>query len=281
MIARNADRVIKAIRKEFGAGGPDFIYVGAPTEVWAEVLKRLEVPYWFDMPERFLHSETYATVDRESMRSMVSGALLVTVDTRTSLADWAGVRDDIVLIPHGSKDIEFEPSWEAPRRHFYYVGSMNPAVDVAFLHTVADATGTDVRIIGHARAGEFGHGTHTLGWLPGHEIPGALADAVAGVVPYRLDAFTAGVLPTKIYDYFLAGAPAISSMLPSLEDHFGVYRVDGSLDAMRDAVERARGLSVEDRQELREFARRNNWSERFGCVVRELAERGVEFRDGT
>jgi len=278
-IALNAERVVRSIRKEFGGGGPDFVYVGAPTEVWAAVLERLGVPYWFDMPERFLHSETYATVDRKAMRTMVQSALLVTVDTRTSLDDWAGVRDDIVLIPHGSKDIDFEPDWNAPRRHFYYVGSMNPAVDVTFFSTLAKATGADVRIIGRAHAGEFGRGTQAMGWLPGHDIPRALSDAVAGVVPYRLDDFTAGVLPTKIYDYFLAGAPAISSMLPSLEGHFGVYLVDGSLGAMREAVERARSLSVEQRQELRDYARRNDWSDRFGRVVRELAARGVDFVD--
>ena len=260
-----------------GTHRPDLVYVGAPNEVWAEVLRRLGVPFWYDMPERFLYSESYRTVSRETMRWMVANATLVTVDTEVGRQDWRDLRDDIVVIPHGSKQSDFEPDWNRLRDKVYYVGSDNPAIDVGFLRAASGAAGSPVQVIGSNWTRDLDASLELLGWVDGHEIPRMISDATAGLVPYVLDEFTEGVLPTKIYDYFLAGAPVIASSLPSLRDHFGVYVVDGTLEGIADALTRAQALTSQERRALREFARANTWRCRFDDVIAALSERGIEL----
>jgi hypothetical protein len=282
IVSLNARRVVRRIRDGLasaGASKPDLVYVGAPSEVWAEVLRQLEVPFWYDMPERFLYSETYRTVSRDAMTWMVTNASLVTVDTAVGLSDWCQLRDDIVVVPHGSKEVDFEPDWSRRREHVYYVGSDNPAVDVGFLRATSLAAGAPVRVIGRDWSTDLDSSLELLGWADGRAIPQMLGDAIAGLVPYLLDDFTAGVLPTKIYDYFLSGTPAIASALPSLEGHFGVYVADGTPIGISRALDSARALSADERRELWEFARRNTWGTRFDGVLSALSVRGIDLVD--
>lgn len=274
----NARRVVDTILtrcRALGAEKPDFVYVSTPSEVWAETLKLLDVPYWYDMPERYLASAQYASVDRAAMRWMVSNALLATVDTQVGFDDWRDIRDDILIVEHGAKPAAEEPDWSTPRARLYYVGSVNPAVDIRFIDVAANAFGENVRVIGEGEPSEFGSRATVLGWMAGDAIPRVLSDAVAGLVPYVLDEFTAGVLPTKIYDYFLAGAPVIASALPSLRGHFGVIVSDGSEESMAAAIAQARAMSLEERRALRSYAVQNTWPVRFAVVRRELERRGL------
>jgi hypothetical protein len=277
-VSMNAQRVVAAIQsrcRALGAEKPDLVYATAPTEVWAEVLRLLEVPYWYDMPERFLESATYETVDRAAMRWMVEHAALVTVDTQVGLSDWSDLRDDIVVVEHGAKSRAVEPDWSCERTHLYYVGSRNPALDTRFLDLASEVIGESVRVIGEGRPSDYGAHASVLGWTAGDEIPYVLSDAVAGLVPYVLDEFTAGVSPTKVYDYFLGGAPVIATALPSLEGRRGVITSEATAASIEAAIEQARAMTLEERRGLREFALANRWERRFELIERELRARGV------
>jgi hypothetical protein len=40
---------------------------------------------------------------------------------------------------------------------------------------------------------------------------------MVGLIPYRLNGYTAGVFPMKVYEYLAAGLRVVSTALPSLE----------------------------------------------------------------
>lgn len=48
------------------------------------------------------------------------------------------------------------------------------------------------------------------------QVPGFLADLDVGVIPYRINSYTRSVFPLKIFEYFAAGLPVVSTPLPSL-----------------------------------------------------------------
>jgi glycosyltransferase involved in cell wall biosynthesis len=56
--------------------------------------------------------------------------------------------------------------------------------------------------------------------IPIEELPQLIASADLGVVPYRRDIFTDGILPTKLMEYAALGLPAIVARTPANETYF-------------------------------------------------------------
>jgi glycosyltransferase involved in cell wall biosynthesis len=55
---------------------------------------------------------------------------------------------------------------------------------------------------------------------PAEELPEIIGAADAGIVPYRNDIFTDGLLPTKLMEYAALGLPAIAARTTAIEAHF-------------------------------------------------------------
>lgn len=57
-------------------------------------------------------------------------------------------------------------------------------------------------------------------YYPVSELPGFIPSADVGIVPYRRDIFTDGILPTKLMEYTALGVPAIVARTPAIEAYF-------------------------------------------------------------
>jgi glycosyltransferase involved in cell wall biosynthesis len=56
--------------------------------------------------------------------------------------------------------------------------------------------------------------------LPAEELPSIIAGADLGVVPYRDDVFTDGLLPTKLMEYAAVGLPSVAARTTAIEHYF-------------------------------------------------------------
>jgi glycosyltransferase involved in cell wall biosynthesis len=56
--------------------------------------------------------------------------------------------------------------------------------------------------------------------LPAEELPAVIAAADLGVVPYRDDVFTDGLLPTKLMEYAAVGLPSVAARTTAIERYF-------------------------------------------------------------
>lgn len=120
--------------------------------------------------------------------------------------------------------------------------------------------------------------------VPSRALPGLIADADVGLVPYRRDVFTDGILPTKLMEYAAMGTPAIASRTPAIERYFDDTMVrfvepedvDELAGAVLDLHERP-----EERQRLSQgilrFAEEHRWADVAGTyrgIVRRLHDAG-------
>lgn len=105
------------------------------------------------------------------------------------------------------------------------------------------------------------------GLVPAEELPEIIAQADLGVVPYRDDIFTDGLVPTKLLEYATMGLPAIAARTSAIEDlareSFVHYFRPGDVD---DLAKQLRFLyqNPRRREELasatEEFNARFNWA---------------------
>lgn len=107
------------------------------------------------------------------------------------------------------------------------------------------------------------------------ELPGLISGlADVGVVPYRSDPFTDGILPTKLLEYTALGIPSIVSRTPVIEHYFDETMVEfftaGDLSGLITSIRslyynhaRMKGLVDESDK----FNQRYNWSRQSADYV--------------
>jgi glycosyltransferase involved in cell wall biosynthesis len=90
--------------------------------------------------------------------------------------------------------------------------------------------------------------------VPAEELPDMIADADLGVVPYRDDVFTDGIVPTKLMEYAAVGIPCVAARTTAISTYFTSTMTElftpGDVD---DLAAKIRELHA-DRQRLDELA---------------------------
>jgi glycosyltransferase involved in cell wall biosynthesis len=62
--------------------------------------------------------------------------------------------------------------------------------------------------------------TFSTQYLPISEVPRIIQQADLGIVPYRRDIFTDGILPTKLMEYVALGVPVLAADTPIIRQYF-------------------------------------------------------------
>ena len=159
---------------------------------------------------------------------------------------------EAVAVPNGVDLHAFDhpaaPPGGLPEGPFaVYVGVVQERVDVDLLCAVAAGAGLPVVIAGPApppvAAALEQSGATVLGPVPHHEVPGLLRRAAVGLVPHRVNDFTASMDPMKLLEYLAAGLPVVTTALPGMSDLSPRVTVTSDTDGFVAAVRRAAGIS--------------------------------------
>lgn len=104
-------------------------------------------------------------------------------------------------------------------------------------------------------------------FIPTPEMPQFIRQADVGVVPYRRDVFTDGILPTKLMEYAALGVPAIAARTSAIAAYFDDTMVQFFQPGDVEDLARCITLLYHDRQRLSSFVQhadqfnqRYNWS---------------------
>lgn len=116
--------------------------------------------------------------------------------------------------------------------------------------------------------------------LATRELGALIAAADIGVVPYRSDVFTDGIVPTKLMEYSYFGVPAVASRTSAVMHYFGpeavAYCEPGDASSLQAAIESL--LADADRRRelglrIREFSSAHRWEDeaaRYSALVESL-----------
>jgi glycosyltransferase involved in cell wall biosynthesis len=118
-------------------------------------------------------------------------------------------------------------------------------------------------------------------YLPIEQLPALISDANVGVVPYRRDVFTDGILPTKLMEYAAMGVPAIVARTPVIASYFDETMVEFFPAENVEELAKCIVSLYRDRQRLNELATNiqkfnsnYNWPKQkkgYIALVRELS----------
>jgi glycosyltransferase involved in cell wall biosynthesis len=128
-----------------------------------------------------------------------------------------------------------------------------------------------------------GHVTLHHELRPAEELPAFIREADAGIVPYRNDVFTDGLLPTKLMEYAALGLPAIAARTTAIETYFKDSMVEffepGDVNDLARCI-RTLSRNPERLAELargsEKFNQRYNWARigaEYVALVEQLATR--------
>ena len=115
--------------------------------------------------------------------------------------------------------------------------------------------------------------------IPHSDVPALLSALDAGLIPYRINAYTQGLSPIKLYEYMALGLPVVATDLPYLHreaEHICIVQTpDEFALALRDVV--AHPQSTEDRARGRDAAKAQSWESQVDqietCLAAVLEER--------
>jgi glycosyltransferase involved in cell wall biosynthesis len=191
------------------------------------------------------------------------------------------------LIPRLAPDVE-RPEPPGPPTILYH-GTLTHryGIDVALRALAEAGRERELRMVIHGRgealpelqalAGELGldgRVEFSTRFMPTGELPTLLGRAHIGVITYRRDVFTDGILPTKLLEYAALGIPTVVGRTPVIEHYFddsSVRFVDGSdvsevaraIGELADEPARRAALS----RAAREVAARHTWPDEAAGYV--------------
>jgi glycosyltransferase involved in cell wall biosynthesis len=120
---------------------------------------------------------------------------------------------------------------------------------------------------------------HFLGQKAVGEVPDYIAGLDAGLLPYTLNLETENISPLKMYEYFAAGIPVVSTPIPAALRHSDFLDVGSGDDEFIRLCERALVPDDVARRCRTDHARANTWNNRVDLLRRllhdNLASRGI------
>ncbi len=118
-------------------------------------------------------------------------------------------------------------------------------------------------------------------YMPMEELPALIASADLGIIPYRRDVFTDGILPTKLMEYTALGVPAIAARTPAIEAYFDEKMVQfftpGDLDDLVRCIRELyndRGRLATLAENAERFNQSYNWQVQSAQYVRLVNQLG-------
>lgn len=107
-----------------------------------------------------------------------------------------------------------------------------------------------------------------IGPRPYGILPRYLSLFDVATIPFRINIITSATSPLKLFEYFAAGKPVVTTPMPECQAFPEVEIADGPR-AFAETLDRARerGKDPEFRERLRRLGRENSWSARVAAVL--------------
>lgn len=114
---------------------------------------------------------------------------------------------------------------------------------------------------------------HFLGFKPQNELPMYMAGFDVCMIPYKVDAYTAGVMPIKFFEYLATGKPVVTTAIPELARFSELIDLAPNADTFVEAIEKNLKHDSEQRRGWRmDLAKSNSWETRIKEILDRLED---------
>lgn len=108
---------------------------------------------------------------------------------------------------------------------------------------------------------------YLLGEKPGSEVAAYVVGFDVGLLPYAINLETRHISPIKMYEYWAAGAPVLSTAIPAAQRHdFAVHVADSHAAFLEQLDALLLRKSDKESQRLIDIAAQNSWQARVDTV---------------
>ncbi len=260
---------------------PPVLWICTPSDTVTALLKYFpDATTLYDIAMRFSKRPDIpkrVTADQNILANKVDAIMY---DAKASLADLPlTVRNKTHYVPQGVNEAlitqvvsTVDPMRGIGHPRLGYMGTLHSSVDIKLLRTTIENIPTaHLIMIGsynkiptelqHPRISFTGPVNFTA-------LPNYLQWLDVGLIPYLSNDFTAGVFPTKMFEYVAAGLPVVSAFLPELLQFSKHLAITSSPAEFVDAIHSA--LQKPRRKPDIAFLQENSWAVRFLEAMRIL-----------
>jgi glycosyltransferase involved in cell wall biosynthesis len=175
-----------------------------------------------------------------------------------------GVEYDKFAQPSGAPPEQLR---SLPHPRVGYLGKLSTFLDLEILRKLADGLSTPLVLAGPVPPEMRSplkvllehENVVYLGEIPYSSVPAVLAELDVGLIPFRAgDEFTRRINPNKLYQYWAAGLPIVSSPMDGIDANPPVLAYATDADGFLQAVGEVARAGL-DRDRPRELARDHDW----------------------
>ena len=171
-----------------------------------------------------------------------------------------------------------------PTPRIGYSGLIGKRLDLELIHSIAvHRPDSSVVLVGNVDERECENvlarlhclpNVHFLGEKPAAEVASYIVGFDIGLLPYTINLETQHISPIKMYEYWAAGKPVVSTAIPAAQRHQFAVNVAESHDEFRSMINRLLdGHSEDESESLIKLATENSWQSRVDVVAAELRSR--------
>jgi UDP-galactopyranose mutase len=168
-----------------------------------------------------------------------------------------------------------------PRPRVGYSGLIGKRLDLELIHCIAvHRPDSSVILVGNVDERECEDAlarlrcvpnVHFLGEKPAADVASYIAGFDIGLLPYAINLETRHISPIKMYEYWAAGKPVVSTAIPAAQRHKFAVNVVESYDEFRSMINRLLDDPAKyDSERLIKLAAQNSWQSRVDIVAAEL-----------
>lgn len=224
-----------------------------------------------DLAERRQANNQISKSMKELEKKAVAEADLVIVDNMATFNDYKHLNPNIRYIPQGYDPKQIAYNVHKKGNFIGYIGHLHKHIDYDYLFELIEINkDLEFLIVGGVldnRANKlksFKNVTMT-GQVPKDDLQKYLEKMRFGLIPYKVNEFTKGVFPTKLFEYLGAGVPVISTPIPEVV----AYQNDKYIfiDNKPNKIE-----YEPDLRGLQDFLAENTWECRFKQYIGSIKE---------
>ena len=170
-----------------------------------------------------------------------------------------------------------------PRPLFGYTGTLHPdRLDIDLLLKTAALLKTgSIALIGpnHLPPSDQSALQHTgkihiLPAIPYHEIPNAMRAFDVAITPHKVTPFTESLNPIKLFEYFAAGKPIVSTPVAGFRDHPSLVRLAGTPEEFAAALQSA-VTEPNSPAAMQSEAKKHSWQSRVDQIEEVFTHAGA------